>query len=111
MGTKRTLQAKGFIMLNAREAEAAWQAIPRVKDTTKEEYLSLAVAYNEAVKKVAGEFRDWLAHEYAFTLPKTVQNKIWEKAWSEGHSAGYHEVENYYTQYAEFAAFAINAVM
>lgn len=100
-------------MLNTNDAEAAYKAVPyppvgNRKDREKRDIL--LAEYNAATDKITAEFRDWLAHEYAFTLPKVVRDKIWEKAWSDGHHAGYPEVGNYYAQYAEFARFAINSV-
>lgn len=101
-------------MMNTQQAEAAYKAVPYPKVGPRKDREArdvLLAAYDVATNTITGEFRDWLAHEYAFTLPKAVQDKIWEKAWSDGHHAGYPEVERYYTDYAEFAAFAINSVM
>jgi hypothetical protein len=103
-------------MLNAREADAACRALPHpqtsaynVSKAKRAVQDRLLAAYRGEIDKITDQFREWLGNEYAPTLPEAVQNKVWEKAWSDGHHAGYHEVENYYRQYAEFAEFAINA--
>lgn len=101
-------------MLNARDADAAYAALPYPKvDSQQEQAVQdrLFAAYDEAKTKITGDFRDWLVNKHASTLPATVQNKIWEKAWNGGDRAeyaGYEEVEKYYVDYAVFAAFAIN---
>lgn len=98
-------------MLNAREAEAAVKALtyPAVGNRRDRAARDILLAeYDEATNKITGEFRDWLAHEYARTMPKAVSDKIWEKAWSDGHHAGYHEVENYYSEHAGFAQFVMD---
>ena len=99
-------------MLNTSEANAAYKALvypPVMARKDREKRDILLAEYHEATQKITAEFHEWLTHEYASTLPVAVQDKIWEMAWSDGHHAGYPEVENYYTQYAEFAKFAINA--
>lgn len=98
-------------MLNAREAEAAYKALtyPAVGSRRDRAARDILLAeYDEATNKITGEFREWLANEYAHTLPDAVSDKIWEKAWSDGHHAGYPEVENYYSGYAEFAQFVMD---
>lgn len=44
-----------------------------------------------------------LAQELADDLPKTVQDRIFQLAWDEGHASGYSEVANHYEELAEFA--------
>jgi hypothetical protein len=99
-------------MLDAQDAEAALKALtyPSAATANQSERAALYTAYNAAVAKITGEFREWLASWYASALPAPLQDKIWEKAWSAGHHAGYHAVEKYYVQCVEFAEFAINAV-
>lgn len=96
-------------MLNAKDAEAAIKALPYPSGTAnKDERAALRAAYNEGVSRVNGEFRDWLANEYAPTLPGSVKDKVWGKAWEDGHSGGFNEVEGHYRDYAEFAEFVMD---
>lgn len=97
-------------MLNANEAIAAVDALTYpsgIKD--RDERVAAHAEYNAATSRITGEFREWLANEYAPTMPASVQNKIWGKAWEDGHAYGYREVENHYMDLAEFAEFAFNA--
>ena len=99
-------------MLNTSEANAAYKALaypPVMARKDREKRDVLLAEYHEATRRITAEFHEWLTHEYAYNLPTAVQDKIWEMAWSDGHHAGYPEVENYYTQYAALAEFAINA--
>lgn len=97
-------------MLNALEAEAAFTAIPRIRDTdstTKDDSLAIRIAYNEAVKNIASELREWLTKEYASDLPVGVQNQVWAKAWAEGVDSGYDAVEAHFIDWANFARLAV----
>lgn len=97
-------------MLNANEAIAAVDALTypsAIKD--RDERVAAHAEYRAATNRITAEFREWLADEYASAMPANVQMKVWEKAWEDGHSYGYREVENHYMDLAEFAEFAFNA--
>jgi hypothetical protein len=95
-------------MLNAQEAEAAFKDIPYPESDDKDILRVMWAAYNEETAQVLGEFRDWLANEYASNLPSAVQEKIWSEAREKGSPYGYAAVEDYYAHYAEFAGFVRN---
>lgn len=97
-------------MLNANETIAAIAALVYPKAIAdRDERVAAHAEYRAATGRIHGEFREWLAAEYASAMPANVQSKIWEKAWEDGHSGGYNEVEGHYMDYAEFAEVAFNA--
>lgn len=85
-------------MLSRIEAEDAYDALkyPGRKDRFAYD------AYQAEIKAIELQFRFWLEAEYASGLPTILLDEIWDQAWSDGHSSGYHEVENYYEDRAEF---------
>lgn len=97
-------------MLNANEAEAAIKALVYPSGIAdRNERVAAHAAYNKAVGEINTEFREWLADEYASTLPASVQIRIWGKAWEDGHADGLRNVEIHYEENADFAEFAFNA--
>lgn len=97
-------------MLNAHEANAAVDALTYPRGISdRDERVAAHAAYRAATSMITAEFRAWLANQYASSLPVSVQSKIWEKSWEDGHSAGYSEVESHYMDNADFAEFAFNA--
>lgn len=96
-------------MLNAQDAEAAFNDIPYPESDDKNELRLMWAVYNEETASVLGEFREWLAKVYASHLPPAVQDKIWDNARHDGRHHGYAAVEDYYAHYAEFAEFVRNA--
>lgn len=69
-------------------------------------------ARNEYYAKIAElehQWAEYLADEYASDLPAAVAAQVYIRAWSDGHSAGYNEVEGHYNTYAEFARTVITA--
>lgn len=97
-------------MLNANETIAAINALVYPSGIAdRDERVAAHAVYRAETSRIHGEFRDWLAYEYASSMPANVQSKIWEKAWEDGHSGGYNEVEGHYKDYVEFAEVAFNA--
>lgn len=96
--------------MNAQQAADAVKALPYPKSgdyDTKEEWQAARRAYQESWGKVTQEFAEYLAATYAPWLVKQTQDMIWRKAWEDGHSSGYSEVENYYMDLASFAEDAV----
>lgn len=54
------------------------------------------------------QWRDWLHKEHAPGFPAELDSLVFQKAWGEGHSSGYHEVENIYENLTEFVTKAIS---
>jgi hypothetical protein len=59
--------------------------------------------YHAAQNAMVAEWKAWLADEYADDLPEAVQDRIFGKAWEDGHSGGYDEIEFHYIPLAVFA--------
>lgn len=52
-------------------------------------------------------FRLYLREEYGTSeLPEAVDNALFGKAWGDGHSCGYHEVELHYGELADLVLLA-----
>jgi hypothetical protein len=93
-------------MKNAQQAEEAIKALPFPKRgdyDTKDAWLEARQAYNVAQGKITSEFREWLGYEYASSLPTKIWDRLWAKAWEDGHAHGYHDVEMHYIDMADFA--------
>ena len=58
--------------------------------------------YREEVASIEVDFRNALQNEYVCRELGTVaESKLWWMAWENGHSSGYSEVENYYSELAD----------
>jgi len=60
------------------------------KETIKE--------YNNDVTRLEQKLHEDLANEYHMEM-NSIEQKVWECAWMEGHSCGYAEVANYYIDF------------
>lgn len=69
----------------------------------KKEWVTAQGDYRDAVQSIEEQWKSWLVEEYAFDLPEVVQEEIMTMAWSDGHHAGYQNVEGYFEKYADFA--------
>jgi hypothetical protein len=93
------------IMLDTNALNAAIKALvyPTYDGTqTREELAQLRREYQEATGVLVSEWVEYLADEYGYDLP-AAQGAVYGKAWSDGHSAGYQEVENFYSELADLA--------
>ena len=97
-------------MMDTSTANAAADALPYPSNAPVKERTRLRREYEESLALITAEFKEWLAFEYASELPVSVQEDIWYKAWADGHSAGYNEVERFYINLAEFAEKVAQAV-
>lgn len=95
--------------MNGHEADAAIRAIPYPHNATKDTRRQLKAEYDAAVDAVVAEFKDSLAQAHANKLPKSVQDRIWDKAWNDYRSNGYGEVEMGYEELADLVDFAVRA--
>lgn len=57
-------------------------------------------AYRAEDRRLKEQFRQDLAIEYG-VYQHAKEPKLFDLAWSEGHSAGYYEVEAFYSQFVE----------
>jgi len=82
------------------ETDAIWRAtVSKMPHRTKEE----AIQRYAAGKKVDAPFKRFLALEFGEDLSSAVHELIYEKAYSDGHHAGYFEIQNQYIEAADFA--------
>lgn len=88
--------------MNATEATEAHEKLPYPVGKG-EKARAAREEYHEQLSEISGQFRDWLAQEYASDLPVGVQSLIFGKAWESGHSSGYYEIQGHYQEYADFA--------
>lgn len=92
--------------MDANEITAADNALDypfRTNFPDVESYNAARVVYYTEKSALETQFRHWLAEEYASFFPASVQDLIWGKAWADGHSSGYGDVEHHYQELAQFA--------
>lgn len=91
-------------MLTTEEADAAYRAVPFPKfdrnDPGRKDY-------HAQIAEIEAEWREWLEAEWASGLTKSLRDEIYRRAWDDGHSNGYCEVQGYYEDYANFAHFVL----
>jgi len=82
------------------ETDAIWHAtVSKMPHRTKEDVLQ---RYATA-RAVQAPFKRFLALEFGEDLSPTVHELLYEKAYSDGHHAGFFEVQNQYIEAADFA--------
>lgn len=88
--------------IDARQSELEEQA--------KQSYREARRKHGEAVNAVYKDFQDALSKEYG-TENKEIDDRVWRKAWDDGHSNGLHEVEVHYDELSELAQFVYDKAM
>lgn len=86
-------------LLTTSELIAATDALPYPRKPTpvqREEW-------NAAIRELESKWAAWLKKESAHRIPAPLHQELFEKAWDDGHSNGYEEVERYYNDYVDFA--------
>lgn len=78
-------------LLNATETDEAYRAVPYVPYGQPGH-----VEYSEAQNAIEGQFRAFLHETYLEGYPEDVADIVYAHAYSEGHSSGFQEIENYY---------------
>jgi hypothetical protein len=97
-------------MLNAHETEAAIRNLPSViaiKD--RDERVAQDLSNRAARNDLEVQFRSYLEDTYASEIPAGAHGAIFSKAWADGHSSGYGEVEMHYQDLAALALTVLNA--
>lgn len=92
--------------MNSTEVEQAIKDLtyPRPTDfNDKADWRIAQTEYRVEEKALEQQWKAWLIEEYAFDFSEKVQEEIFRRAWDDGHSSGYHNVENYFQEYADFA--------
>ncbi len=86
----------------ANRARDAYEAIRPLFKTDRD-------AYRLEDRILTEQFEIDLAEEYTSDLPENLQKAVYSKAYSDGHSAGFHEIEGVYLELAELVNFAFTA--
>lgn len=81
------------------QATRALTFVPRGKEGREE--------YDEAYSDLTDQFKDALYTEYGQGLSRAQHERTYALAYEEGHAAGWYDIQNYYTEYADFARFII----
>lgn len=90
-------------MKNAQEAWDAQRALGPLLKGTKEEREAERARRSVATQAIMEEFKQYLHVEHGVNLNEKQHNIVYSKAWADGHSAGYSEVEHHYIELADFA--------
>jgi hypothetical protein len=77
---------------NSLEAEL-WPAVTGAKDSATRNRLRTELTF--ATNALEAEWAEWLAYNYGVEHPE-VAAMIYSRAWQDGHSSGYGEVESIY---------------
>lgn len=92
-------------MIIAETTDTAVRALPYVSygKPGRDEYDN---AYNELI----ASFRTQLHQEYLPGFPSEVADLVWGKAYSDGHSSGFYEIENCYNDEADLVKSVLKAL-
>lgn len=74
---------------------------------TKEDRAAAMVLYRAEKAELEKQWKDWLHKDYAPSFSEDLHNHVFGKAWEDGHSHGYYEVEIHYEDLVDFVAKAI----
>lgn len=80
---------------------------PSCHGMNRDEKVAAHGEYYESITALQAEWKLWLAAEYAGDLNQKARDAIYAKAWSDGHSSGYSEIEYHYIELAELVRTAL----
>lgn len=63
--------------------------------------------YDDAYGDLQDQFKDALYETYGEGLNRAQHERAYSLAYQEGHASGWHDIQNYYIDYADFARFII----
>jgi hypothetical protein len=76
-------------------------AVLEVKDQIKQR---MKKEYRQAEGRIRDDFRKACEEEFGTSKwPKEARDKVWQKAWEDGHAHGYSEIYDEYSEVADFA--------
>ncbi len=87
-------------MLNTQELRQATDEVHYPAKAPKETRTAEIKAYREEISRLEQQWKDWLAAEYLPQLSASKTDEVYRKAWEDGHSSGYQEVEYHYEELA-----------
>jgi len=98
--TSETLTANAEHIRLTEEIKELKQKVEDLREERKSILTDMRVAYNTESQELVRKFR--VALEVSYELQNHPnRDKIWRKAWDDGHSGGYGEVLNEYDELAQ----------
>jgi len=91
------------VPITTQEIEEAVRALPRVSELPVGERLAAREANREAQADLENRWNQWMNAEYLHDFSANTIDALNSRAWDEGHSNGYAEVERVLQELAEFA--------
>lgn len=88
-------------MLSTTELIATLDTIPYPHGVSREERPTAMRAYNEKRGALIAQWKEWLHDVYADGFSTQAADVIYAKAWEDGHSSGYREVEMWYQELSD----------
>ncbi len=91
-------------MLNTQEVHDSVNAISSGRvDIYRKSSVDAARARFDAERfRLEQEWREWLEKQYAQDIPTGLLTNIYDRAWAEGHSSGYFDVQDRYEDLTDF---------
>jgi len=104
-----------WVTLSSAEAEEADRSLPYphlgADGVTPENRAALLEAYWSKSNEIGAKHRLYLEQNYTSDISSSViLDRLYQQAWDQGHSGGYHEVENCYDNYTTFLKFVITTL-
>jgi len=91
-----------------RDIDKEYARLPETK-TTQERH-ARREEYRQKVAKLESQWRKNLYNEFAGGIPDEAADAVYAKAYADGHSSGYNEVENEFRELTDLVRNAINIV-
>lgn len=88
--------------MNSKEATEAMHAVWREFQLLPYKERGAEIGWRH--QKIETEWRAYLYEEHGLGLPEAVLSILFSKAWEDGHSCGYYEVENYFSELCSMQA-------
>ena len=78
--------------------------------TPNAKYQAAREQYRADTNALEAEWELWLAAEYlSSSVPTEAAKAVFRKAWADGHSSGYQEVEGHYEELADLVNLTVRA--
>src|SRR4030095_6895683 len=98
--------------MNTDELVQAIRNLPTPKwQADREKYLVDQEAWKAQQAELEKKWKEWLGERYASDINTSGKDLIYSRAFSQGHSAGYYDIENEYIDLSEFASAFLNAAL
>lgn len=88
-------------MLSTEELREALATVKYPHGVAREERREAMKRYHDEQNALILQWKEWLQNQYADGFSTQAADVIYNKAWMEGHSDGYHNVESWYQELVE----------